>query len=48
MRMKTFFTILALVVFVMSLGMSQYAAKESFNYPKGSSIDTLMGGATDG
>ena len=48
MRVKTIFTVVALMVLVVSLGMSQYSAVETFNYPKGVSIDTLMGGATDG
>ena len=48
MRIKTIFAVVALVVFVVSLGMSQYLVKESFNYPKGASIDTLMGGAGNG
>ena len=48
MRIKMFFAVLSLLLLMTSLGMSQYFAIESFNYPKGTSIDTLMGTATDG
>jgi hypothetical protein len=48
MRAKTVFMSLALVVLMTSLSMSQYYARESFNYPLGTSIDTLMGTSTNG
>jgi hypothetical protein len=37
-----------LVVLIASIGLSQYYARESFNYAKGTSIDTLMGTASNG
>ncbi len=48
MRTRTIVTALALVVLMISLSMSQYSARESFDYPKGASIDTLLGTATNG
>jgi len=48
MRMKSILTILALTVLVTVTSMAQYFAKESFDYPKGTTIDTMMGGAGNG
>ena len=48
MQFRTIFLVLALIVLITSLGLSQYSVRESFNYPKGITIDTLMGGAQDG
>jgi hypothetical protein len=48
MRTKILFAILSLLLLMTSLGMSQYSTRESFNYPKGTSIDTLIETATDG
>ena len=48
MNIRRIHTSLALVVLISSLSMSQYFAKESFDYAKGTSIDTLMGTASNG
>ena len=37
-----------LVVLMTSVSLSQYYARESFDYAKGTSIDTLMGTASNG
>jgi hypothetical protein len=48
MRIRAFVTILALVL-ASSLAFSQeYSARESFDYPVGATIDTLMGAAANG
>ena len=48
MRINTILTTFILVALLMSLSMAQYSARESFNYPLGVTLDTLMGGAKDG
>ena len=48
MRIRSIIICVALIVLMTSISMSQYSAKETFNYAKGASIDTLMGGAGDG
>lgn len=48
MRIGTIFTALALVVLMAQPSVSQYSARESFDYPLGTPIDTLMGTATYG
>ncbi len=49
MRVGTILMSLALVLLLSSVGMSQvYSARESFDYPRGATIDTLMGGASNG
>ena len=48
MRMRTFFTSLALIVLTTSLGLSQYSARESFEYPTGDSLAAATGQAKNG
>ncbi|MBN1154427.1 hypothetical protein JXB12_05840, partial [candidate division KSB1 bacterium] len=49
MRIKTIVTVFLFVLFVSSMSMAQsYQARESFDYPIGTSIDTLMGTASNG
>ena len=46
--MRTFFTSLTLIVLTTSLGLSQYSARESFEYPKGDSLAAATGQAKNG
>jgi len=49
MRIRTIVTCLTIIVLMSSIAMSQvYFAKESFDYPLGTPIDTLMGAASNG
>jgi hypothetical protein len=48
MRIRTIFLSIALVLLIISPGVSQFHAVESFNYDSGASLDTLLGATGNG